>query len=411
MTKFKYIIILSITTLVIFIFLFQARIKNTWPFNTSFGYYVPNETKSLIYKILTPKSYSITSDKHNLEITSTSIPKYNFKKKYGGGIDNLSNEKVLYISVDGNFFIYDTKNKKLHKNEFKLNNYFNIRDIKVISELNSIAILGVTQNSNNCGHLELNLYKFDFQEKKLFLPDEESENIWKSEENCKFNPKTSGSRVEFKNNYFYISTGIFQSPLNSGIIIENWSQKNSSSFGKIIKIDYLKKTYEIFASGFRNPQGLFFVDNELFATDHGPKGGDEINLIKYKSNYGWPCISYGILYSKSVDDKNLYPNIEDIKDCEVDKNLYTEPLYAFSNSVALSQGLKYENNYFYNFENNILISSLKAKSLYRIILNINSDRILQLEKINLKKRIRDLIVTENGKIVFISDKGFVNIIE
>ena len=222
-------------------------------------------------------------------------------------------------------------------------------------------------------------------ENKLSIIDEENENIWKSEENCKFNSKTSGSRVEFKNNYFYVSTGIFQSPINSGIIVENWSQKTSSSFGKIIRIDYLKKTSEIFASGFRNPQGLFFVDNKLFGTDHGPKGGDEINLIKYKSNYGWPCISYGILYSKSTDDKNLYPNIEDIKDCDLDKNLYTEPLYAFSNSVALSQGIKYENNYFYNFENNIFVSSLKTKSLYRILLNMNSDRILQLEKINLKR--------------------------
>ena len=80
MTKFKYIIALSITILIILIYLFQAREKNTWPFNTSFGYYVPNQAKSLIYKILTSKNYSITSDKHNLEITSISIPNYNFKK-------------------------------------------------------------------------------------------------------------------------------------------------------------------------------------------------------------------------------------------------------------------------------------------------------------------------------------------
>ena len=70
---------------------------------------MPNQAKSLIYKILTSKNYSITSDKHNLEITSTSIPNYNFKKKYGGGIDNLNNDNVLYISVDGNIFIYNTK--------------------------------------------------------------------------------------------------------------------------------------------------------------------------------------------------------------------------------------------------------------------------------------------------------------
>ena len=55
------------------------------------------------------------------------------------------------------------KNKKLYKNEFKLSNFYNIRDIKIINKLNSIAILGVTKNSNDCGHLELNLFKFDFR--------------------------------------------------------------------------------------------------------------------------------------------------------------------------------------------------------------------------------------------------------
>ena len=86
-------------------------------------------------------------------------------------------------------------------------------------------------------------------------------------------------------------------------------------------------------------------------------------------------------------------------------------MYAFSNSIGISQGLTYENDYFYNFTKNIFVSSLKGKSLYRLLLNTNNDRVIQIEKINLKKRIRDILITKNGRFIFLSDKGFINIVE
>ena len=114
----------------------------------------------------------------------------------------------------------------------------------------------------------------------------------------------------------------------------------------------------------------------------------EMKLILLKNeNYGWPCKSFGILYSKSSNDKDLYPNKNEIEGCINSKVNYIEPLYAFSNSIGISQGLTYENSYFYNFEKNLFISSLKGKSLYRILLNSNEDRVIQIEKINLKKEL------------------------
>lgn len=66
-------------------------------------------------------------------------------------------------------------------------------------------------------------------------------------------------------------------------------QDPSSSYGKIVSIDLIDLSAEIYASGIRNPQGLF-KDSEgrVWETEHGPRGGDELNLIEEGANYGWP---------------------------------------------------------------------------------------------------------------------------
>jgi len=411
MKKNKFLFIfLIITFFIACIYLYKARQLNTFPFNTKIGYYIPNSFKSIIYKILTPSHDQIISDKHILNVESITLPNYNFKMKYGGAIENLDEMNILYLSVDSDIYLFNTKNKKFKNLENNISGAYNVRDIKVIENQKLFAVLTVDKKNTNCGTIVLRLYDFDFNN-NIFLYNNERK-LWESEENCKFNSKTSGGRIEFKNDTFYISTGIFQSPINSGIIPENWSQKNNSSFGKIIKIP-LNNKYEkkIYAKGFRNPQGLFYFNNILIGTDHGPKGGDEINIIKQDENYGWPCKSYGILYSKSSNDKNLYPKNSEIEGCINSNVNFIEPLYAFSNSIGISQGLTYENDYFYNFTKNIFVSSLKGKSLYRLLLNTNNDRVIQIEKINLKKRIRDILITKNGRFIFLSDKGFINIVE
>ena len=77
---------------------------------------------------------------------------------------------------------------------------------------------------------------------------------------------------------------------------KSFPQDNKSSFGKIIQISNDGNS-SIFSKGHRNPQGLFIYDNEfIISSEHGPRGGDELNLIK-NHNYGWPCETAGSLYS------------------------------------------------------------------------------------------------------------------
>ena len=63
--------------------------------------------------------------------------------------------------------------------------------------------------------------------------------------------------------------------------------------------DYNKQEFikpEIFTLGHRNPQGLAAINNNYYSSEHGPKGGDEINLLIESKNYGWPTASYGTKY-------------------------------------------------------------------------------------------------------------------
>ena len=85
------------------------------------------------------------------------------------------------------------------------------------------------------------------------------------------------------------------------------AQDENSIFGKTLLIDLETKEYKIiFTKGHRNPQRLYYdkQDNIIVSTEHGPYGGDEINILKIGKNYGWPIASYGEKYPK-FDNKKI----------------------------------------------------------------------------------------------------------
>ena len=89
------------------------------------------------------------------------------------------------------------------------------------------------------------------------------------------------------------------------------AQDDNLNFGKIISIDIDTKEYTYFSKGHRNPQGLLYLKDKdvVLSTEHGPKGGDEINKIIKDENYGWPIASYGIIYGHEI--KKLGPTFEE----------------------------------------------------------------------------------------------------
>ena len=117
----------------------------------------------------------------------------------------------------------------------------------------------------------------------------------------------------------------------------------------------------IYSYGHRNPQGLILnpFTNEIWSHEHGPKGGDEINVIKKGKNYGWPKVSYGVNYSGTkFTDKTYMKGME-------------SPIHYWTPSIAPS-GMAFINSDIYgNWKGNLLVGSLKFQYLSRCIIKKN----------------------------------------
>src|SRR5262249_31167125 len=132
--------------------------------------------------------------------------------------------------------------------------------------------------------------------------------------------------------------------------------------------------------------------SQLFSTEHGARGGDELNVIAEGSNYGWPNVTLGTGY--------------DSYNWEVGRSLvgthaeYTAPLFAWVPSIAVLQLIEV-NNCHPRWDGDLLVGSLKASSLYR--LRLEAGRVLYSEPIWIGQKIRDIAQTINGIIVLWTD--------
>ena len=159
---------------------------------------------------------------------------------------------------------------------------------------------------------------------------------------------------------------------------------------------------EIWSYGHRNPQGMAYdpLHKRLWLIEHGPRGGDEINLVLPSRNYGWPVISYGKEYwgPKAVGEGTHRKGME-------------QPIKQYTPSIAPGSLLLYSGNAFPNWQGNLFSGALKLRHINRVTLNkegkaINEERLL----IDLDKRIRALVENPKGWLYFSTDSGEIYVI-
>jgi glucose/arabinose dehydrogenase len=116
----------------------------------------------------------------------------------------------------------------------------------------------------------------------------------------------------------------------------------------------------IWSYGHRNPQGLSFdrKTRQLWSTEHGPRGGDELNWIRGGHNYGWPVISYG----------SRYDGLPVSSSSEVERVGMDQPVINWTPAIAVSAVSFYEGNEFPRWRSNLLIGSLLKHELWRVLL-------------------------------------------
>jgi aldose sugar dehydrogenase len=155
-----------------------------------------------------------------------------------------------------------------------------------------------------------------------------------------------------------------------------------------------------YSYGHRNQQGMIYnpETNEIWVHEHGPKGGDEINVVKKGANYGWPLVSYGVNYDgTSFTDETTGPNFED-------------PIYYWEVSIAPSGFVYVTSDKYPDLKGNLLVGALKFQYLEH--LRLDGKKVTAREKIlDQIGRVRDVVQSPDGFIyVSVEGKGIVRII-
>lgn len=214
-----------------------------------------------------------------------------------------------------------------------------------------------------------------------------------------------GSRIVFdKNGNLFVSTGE-----RSGSDIRIQAQYLNSSLGKILHLTPAGKPVpngpfakqadarpEIYAYGLRNPDGLAInpQTGELWEAEFGPKGGDEVNIIKPGKNYGWPIITYGTEYSgKKVGD-----GIQQKAGME-------QPVYFWNPSISPGSIAFYNSTKIAEWKGNLFVGALSGSHIIRLV--IKGNKIVGEERLLADKgeRFRDLVEGKDGALYAVTDGG------
>ena len=177
-------------------------------------------------------------------------------------------------------------------------------------------------------------------------------------------------------------------------------QSDKSLLGKIIFKPFDGIEEVIISKGHRNPQGLLVLENDIIlSTEHGPRGGDEINLIKYGKNYGWQ-IAYGSKYLKNENYEFNHSKLN-----------FEEPIFAFLPSIGISEIIKVSNKFDNLWDESFLVASLNKETLFRIMFSKNFSKVILIEEIFIGQRIRDLKMHNDTLFLALEGKGELGIIK
>lgn len=180
--------------------------------------------------------------------------------------------------------------------------------------------------------------------------------------------------------------------------MDSWqrlAQDPEASYGKVLRIDLDSGRSEVFTLGHRNPQGLYVDPNgEIWSTEHGSRGGDELNLLQAGVNYGWPNVTYGTDYESFAWPLNPRQGAHED---------YAKPVFAWVPSIGVSNLIRLSRDLFPAWQGDFLVGSFSTRALYR--LRVDGHRVVFSEPIAIDQRVRDLVELDDGRILVWTDSA------
>ena len=348
-------------------------------------------------------SFNVQGDFHNSDVTKIDFT--NHFTKYTSGllpsffVESIGDEIYMFggmgnivkmSMVDGtvqevktnlNQIIQDQEYTSIVKGS-DYSSRMGLRDSSFDEKNNLILITAIKKDfAKNCFTLgvlsaEFNTANLDFS--WVYNIDDCYEN---------FNSHHAGGRIKEFNGGYLLTVGDFKLPEDFKLEIGE-----ESHLGKILFLDRGWNS-DIYSSGHRNPQGLIINGETILSTEHGPFGGDELNIVLQGRNYGWPSSAYGFTYGL----ENIYELDHDEK--------YEEPIYFFTPSIGISELTIYKGSEFPRWNDFIFITSLKDMTIYTLKLDSEGTSIIHVGEIYIGERIRDITIAKDGRLVLAGDLG------
>ena len=356
---------------------------------------------ALLLGVISPASAAEFADSQiSLSISSKSIT----KSITGGGntrgpaLAVLSDDTILLGggATGGEIFTFYSDGKNLRKlgsfiprNKRIIDSRFAINDIAILSEtslaakvLISYPRLGAT---GSCVEIAIDELAYDRKKQRMKFVSN-----WFVTKPCvpiSAVQHTAGRFAVIDKNTVYVTIG------DLGYTeIDNRTKRGD--LGSIFKLT--SKSATKISQGHRNPQGILLLDQKtLLAAEHGPRGGDEINVIKEGGDYGWPFVSYGQPYGGG----------DYVRPAKTGTHTgYPEPIKYWVPSIAPTELVQLPTQGWASWGRALVLGTLAEEVLVFMKINDNFE-ITEEVRLNMNERIRDLEVLSNGSLIATTDSG------
>ena len=353
---------------------------------------------SLITSLLTSTANAAQTPNLQIRVDDVKASTTSGGNMRGAGLAVLSNDELLLGGgkTGGEIFLYNLSSKKLTKlaslisaNRRVNDSRFAINDIAVLSQSQSAANLLVSYPrlglQRDCVEVVVENVNYDRINQKI-----NRVKTWLVTKPCvpiSAVQHTSGRFAVIDSKSAYVTIGDLGYTQIS-------NRKKRGDLGSIFKVS--STSVSKFSQGHRNAQGiLLYNGKDLLAAEHGPRGGDELNLIKAGSDYGWPFVTYGQPYGPG----------DYVRPTKTGTHAgFVEPLKYWVPSIAPTELVQLPKSGWGDWSNQLVLGTLREQVLVFIAID-ERFAVTNTVNVDIGERIRDLEVLSTGELVATTDSG------
>ena len=353
---------------------------------------------SLITSLLTSTANAAQTPNLQIRVDDVKASTTSGGNMRGAGLAVLSNDELLLGGgkTGGEVFLYNLSNKKLTKlaslisaNRRVNDSRFAINDIAVLSQSQSAANLLVSYPrlglQRDCVEVVVENVNYDRINQKI-----KRVKTWLVTKPCvpiSAVQHTSGRFEVIDSKSAYVTIGDLGYTQIS-------NRKKRGDLGSIFKVS--STSVSKFSQGHRNAQGiLLYNGKDLLAAEHGPRGGDELNLIKAGSDYGWPFVTYGQPYGPG----------DYVRPTKTGTHAgFVEPLKYWVPSIAPTELVQLPKSGWGDWSNQLVLGTLREQVLVFMAID-ERFAVTNTVNVDIGERIRDLEVLSTGELVATTDSG------